>query len=314
MNITNIGQNIKPLVVIRCCTYNHEHYIREALEGFIKQETTFRFVAIIHDDASTDGTAEIIKQYAAKYPSIIYPILESENQYSKNDGSIRRIMNDACLSTGAKYIAICEGDDYWTDPTKLQRQVEIMEKYPDVMLCFHRIYRENEKHPERSGLGKNVNDRFYSGVEWFKERPSQTASFMYRSSIICTDLYKRIFENRKFIVGDIPLVMTCAEVGDLYGLSRAMSVYRINSGGWTSQSRSRDERWKTISLQLEYKVFGQEVAKVAQYFAQKDAMSYFLTDLVKKKKFSLQFLKFSLSISVLGTFKAVYKLCTHQNN
>lgn len=133
----NIGNNniygTRPMVVsIRCCTYNQKKYIRAALEGFVMQKTNFRFEAIVHDDASTDGTTEIIREYAEKYPDIIKPIFETENQYSKHDGSISRIMNEAC--TG-KYIALCEGDDYWIDPLKLQKQVDYMEKHPECTLC-----------------------------------------------------------------------------------------------------------------------------------------------------------------------------------
>ena len=120
-----------PLVAIRCITYNHEPYIRDALNGFVMQKTNFPFVAIVHDDASTDGTAEIIREYAAKYPNIIKPIFETENQYSKHDGSISRIMAEAQERSGAKYIAMCEGDDYWTDPNKLQKQVDFLESHPD---------------------------------------------------------------------------------------------------------------------------------------------------------------------------------------
>ena len=87
-------KNEKPLMVtIKCITYNHVPYIRECLEGFIMQKTNFRFEAVVHDDASTDGTAAIICEYAKKYPDIIKPILETENQYSKHDGSLRRIMD-----------------------------------------------------------------------------------------------------------------------------------------------------------------------------------------------------------------------------
>lgn len=112
------------MVSIKCLVYNHEKFIRETLEGFIMQKTNFRFEAIVHDDASTDNTANIIREYAEKYPGIIKPIYEIENQYSKKDSSLSRIINEAC--TG-KYIAMCEGDDYWTDPYKLQKQVDFLE-------------------------------------------------------------------------------------------------------------------------------------------------------------------------------------------
>lgn len=128
--------NTKPLVVIRCLVYNHEPYLRDCLEGFVMQQTTFPFVAIVHDDASTDGSAAIIREYEEKYPNIIKPIYETENQYSKHDGSLGRIMNAAIDATGAKYVAMCEGDDYWTDPLKLQKQVDFMEANPEYGLCY----------------------------------------------------------------------------------------------------------------------------------------------------------------------------------
>ena len=135
--IADISKQKQPLVAIRCITYNHGSYIRDALDGFVMQQTDFSFVAIVHDDASTDNTAAIIREYASRYPDIILPIYETENQYSKHDGSLRRIMNNACAATGAKYIALCEGDDYWTDPLKLQKQVDFLESHPDYSLCFH---------------------------------------------------------------------------------------------------------------------------------------------------------------------------------
>ena len=125
----------KPLVAIHCLVYNHEPYLRDCLEGFVMQQTNFPFVAIVHDDASTDGSAAIIREYEEKYPHIFKPIYEIENQYSKRDGSLERIMNEAIEATCAKYVAMCEGDDYWTNPLKLQKQVDILEADESLMLC-----------------------------------------------------------------------------------------------------------------------------------------------------------------------------------
>ena len=120
-----------PLVAIKCTVYNHEPYLRECLDGFVMQQTDFPFVAIVHDDASTDKSADIIREYAEKYPDIIKAYYETENQYSK--GTLSKVMNEAVDATGAKYIALCEGDDYWTDPKKLQKQVDILEKDDSLM-------------------------------------------------------------------------------------------------------------------------------------------------------------------------------------
>ena len=124
------------LVAIQCLVYNHEPYLRDCLNGFVMQQTNFRFVAIVHDDVSTDNSVAIIREYAEKYPDVIKPIYESENQWSKADDSLARVMNESISATGAKYVAMCEGDDYWTDPHKLQKQVDYMEGHPDVGLCY----------------------------------------------------------------------------------------------------------------------------------------------------------------------------------
>ena len=123
------------MVTIRCITYNHELYIRQCLDGFVMQKTNFRFIAIVHDDASTDGNADIIKEYAKKYPDIIHPILQTENQHSKGFKEAKEMLINLCLQS--KYVAYCEGDDYWTDPLKLQKQFDFMEANPEYAACFH---------------------------------------------------------------------------------------------------------------------------------------------------------------------------------
>lgn len=132
-----------PLVSIWCLAYNQEQYVRQCLDGFIMQKTNFQFEIVIHDDASTDNTAAIIKEYAVNYPKLIKPILEIENQYLKHDGSIRKIMHIAC---SGKYIAYCEADDYWIDPLKLQKQVDFLESHQEYGMCYtnFNIYRQKK--------------------------------------------------------------------------------------------------------------------------------------------------------------------------
>ena len=125
-----------PAVSVRCLAYNHEKYIEQCLDGFLMQETTVPFEVVIHDDASTDHTADIIRKYEKAFPHILKPIYETENQYSKQDGSLSRIMSKAIRG---KYIAVCEGDDYWTDPQKLQLQYKAMEQHPECMIAYHRV-------------------------------------------------------------------------------------------------------------------------------------------------------------------------------
>jgi glycosyltransferase involved in cell wall biosynthesis len=179
----------KPLLVIRCITFNHEPYIREALESFVMQKTNFPFVAIIHDDASTDGTAKIIQEYAEKYPDIIKPIFETENQYSKHDGSLRRIMSTACAYTGAKYIAMCEGDDYWNDPFKLQKQVDYLETHSEVGMVYSDFNIKDEItglfHKSIFKTNPKQYPRTYPNVESFILRGGYVAppSWVYRCEL-----------------------------------------------------------------------------------------------------------------------------------
>ena len=124
-----------PLVSICCLTYNHARFIRKCLDGFLMQQTDFPIEILIHDDCSTDGTIEIIQEYTAKYPELIFPLYEEENQYSRGGAGKMDLYN--YRRARGKYIAYCEGDDYWTDPLKLQNQVDFMEANPEYSVCFH---------------------------------------------------------------------------------------------------------------------------------------------------------------------------------
>jgi glycosyltransferase involved in cell wall biosynthesis len=128
----NCQANIEPLVSVACATYNHKRYIRKAIDSFLTQKCCFQYEIIIHDDASTDGTSEIVREYAELHPDIIKPLYQTQNQYSRGRKCITEFVLPKCQG---KYIAFCEGDDYWTDPLKLQRQVEIFQKYPDCIIC-----------------------------------------------------------------------------------------------------------------------------------------------------------------------------------
>lgn len=221
----------KPLAVIRCLTYNHEPYIRDCLEGFVMQKTDFQFVAIVHDDASTDGTACIIREFAERYPGIIKPIYETENQYSRHDGSLGNIINGACEATGARYIAMCEGDDYWTDPFKLQKQVDFLEAHPDFSMCFH-----NVKIDYHGSKTKNVNierqlcrlsTREYSIIEIIKNWTVPTCSAVLKAN--CFD--ERII-NKDIYAGDNALWVSCLTKGKSFCINEKMGVYRIVNSGW----------------------------------------------------------------------------------
>lgn len=215
------------MVTIRCTVYNHEPYIRQCLEGFVMQKTNFKFEAIVHDDASTDGTATIIREYAAKYPDIIKPIYETENQYSKGDGSLTRIMD---AHTHGKYVAYCEGDDYWTDPLKLQKQIDFLESHSDYSMCFHQasICNELDQSPFLDCF--SIGNREYLADELFLKWIVPTASIVYRNDITPIEQFVK---PSRILNGDIILVLNCALHGKIRGVSETMSVYRMHSTGVT---------------------------------------------------------------------------------
>ena len=185
------------LVAIHCLVYNHEPYLRDCLEGFVMQQTNFPFVAIVHDDASTDNSAAIIREYEEKYPDIIKPIYETENQYSRRDGSLGRIMNAAVDATGAKYVTMCEGDDYWTDPHKLQKQVDFLDAHPEYeyVLCCHRykILNQNDGTWEQDYVASFFEeDRNPKGFAFTQKDNlhtwiTKTMTLLYRASITLPD-------------------------------------------------------------------------------------------------------------------------------
>lgn len=222
--VNNMDLSTRPIMVsIQCWAYNHESYIRQCLEGFVMQKTNFRFEAIVHDDASTDGTAVIIREYAEKYPDIIKPIYETENQYSKHDGSLGRIMD---AEMRGKYIAMCEGDDYWTDPYKLQKQVDFLERHPDYSMCFHAadVLMEGVDVAKKGAQCEDLEEREYNSTEMFSSWIVPTASIVYRASKVNAFQIKH---PEWLTRGDISLVLKCSHTGRVWGMSKRMSVYRM---------------------------------------------------------------------------------------
>ena len=219
------------LVAIHCLVYNHEPYLRDCLEGFVMQKTNFPFVAIVHDDASTDASAAIIREYEEKYPNIIKPIYEQENLYIKRNRQLRKIMNTAIEATGAKYIAMCEGDDYWTDPQKLQKQVDFMEANPEYSMCFHPVMVHNQQTGEEylDTLTKvpqitTINDLARIG------NYIHTPSVMYRYNPKVSETMSQL---GKLGVGDYLSHMLYTEYGNICKLPDYMAVYRQGVGVWS---------------------------------------------------------------------------------
>lgn len=223
------------VVSVICNTYNHELYIRQCLEGFVMQKASFKFEVLIHDDASTDKTADIIREYEAQYPDIIKPIYQTENQYSKKTGIMKTFQYPRVKG---KYIALCEGDDYWIDPLKLQKQVDFMEGHPNHSLCFH-------AHNNEYSNGKSDAIRRYSTD--MIECPMEDiimggGGFMATNSMVYkAGIHKSYPEWVKMCpVGDLPLMLLLSTKGSVGYINEIMSCYRISSIGSWSQRMSCD--------------------------------------------------------------------------
>lgn len=224
------------LVSISCITYNHAPYIRQCLDGFLMQQTNFAFEVLIHDDCSTDGTTEIIKEYEAKYPEIIKPMYEEENQYQQGRPSGSYIWNFPRAI--GKYIAMCEGDDYWIDPLKLQKQVDFMEENSEyTMCCSDAVVKTNESELDWKRYVKDitipVEDIILGGGLFI-----QTATFLFKHDLILENRYSYFAEQCH--VSDYLLQIFAALNGKVYWFSDKMAVYRYQVGNsWTSMNKTK---------------------------------------------------------------------------
>ena len=236
------------IVSINCIVYNQARYLRQCLDGFIMQKVDFKFVAIVHDDASTDGSADIIREYAEKYPNIIRPIIEKENQYSKHDGSLDRIMSGACIG---KYIAFCEGDDYWIDPFKLQKEVDYMEGHKDCSIVYTKNVCKIER--ENSFIDGHISrTNFIDLLEGFNTIP--TASTMVRY-----DAYQKYLKaikpfDKGWIIGDYPKNLYLTRVSEIGFIDDITCVYRVlpNSASHATSEKNIYPYYRNI---LEIKLF-----------------------------------------------------------
>jgi glycosyltransferase involved in cell wall biosynthesis len=218
-----VNENI--IVSICCITYNHEKNIREALEGFLKQKTTFPFEILIHDDASKDKTVIIIKEYQVKYPKLIKPIYQQTNQYSKGIGI--NVTYQFPRASG-KYIAICEGDDYWTDPYKLQKQVDFLEANPKYSAVGHQTKIIYENTPGEKNYFYTLNMNILKKKDIYYSYNIHTNAILFkRDAIIKYDLkdVRNLVEHALFIL--------IVQSGKFRVLPEVMSVYRRHDYGIT---------------------------------------------------------------------------------
>lgn len=237
------------VVSISCLTYNHVKYIRQCLDGFLMQQCNFKYEVLIHDDASTDGTIEIIKEYQEMYPDIIKPIIQTENQYSKGIRGMNIKYNFPRAK--GKYIALCEGDDFWTDSLKLQKQVDFLEANLAYGLVFTNatIYNQN--------LEKNVfttNHSFNTFEDYLLGGGAITCTAMFVKKKL--EEFEVEIENTlsESLMGDLKLWLWISSKSKIKVLTDITAIYRI-SDGTASNHNSFEKRIKFLESILHVKLF-----------------------------------------------------------
>lgn len=239
-------------VSVICLTYNHRDYIRECLDGFVKQKTTFPFQVVVHDDASTDGTADIVREYAERYPDIITPILQTENQWSKGKTLSKTFIYPVLKG---EYVAYCEGDDYWTDENKLQKQVDFLDSHPDFAVCFHAV----QVYWQETGLSNEVfptrelcfNKDVLTLDDLLKHNFIQPNGVLLRWRFH-RDTYDLIPD--RILPGDWFIFLLHAELGKIKFMPEVMGVYRRHQQGIWYEVR-RSHKWFERSAPLALRFF-----------------------------------------------------------
>lgn len=244
------GDPEHPIVTVKMLAYNHEKFIEQAIDSVLCQETDFPFEVVIHDDFSTDSTADIIRRYEEKYPGIIHPIYRSENHYSKRDGTIPVMIDEKTRGT---YLALCEGDDFWTDPSKLQRQRDAFKAHPDLSICFHSVEERYAADMETlyavlpNPKARLATEGIITLQRYLDYRgyPFQTSCYMFRTDLYREYLYNKPEFAKSINIGDRPLCMFMLSKGDGYFIKRTMSCYRrFAPGSWSALTHNSLEKKK----------------------------------------------------------------------
>lgn len=245
-------------VSIMCLVYNHEKYLNDCLSGLVNQKTNFHYEVIVHDDASTDGSVGIIKNYARKYPNIIKPILQVDNQFSKGIYIAKEFFLPAL---NGKYVAFCEGDDYWIDENKLQKQYEALEANPKCFMCVHKVKNVNKYGEDLGTYHPNAplpNSCTIESKDFIKliceSYAFQTSSYFFNAEKI-RQYYTEIPRFRKLApVGDQAYLLYFGNLGSVYYIDEAMSCYRNDCEGSFSEkflASDRDEKIRFCKQMIE---------------------------------------------------------------
>ena len=243
----------EPLVSVCCLTYNHVKYVGQCLEGFACQKTNFPFEILIHDDASQDDTQNVILEFAAKYDSeVVKPICQKINQFSQGISPLRQIL---LPRVKGKYIALCEGDDYWTDPLKLQKQVDFLEAHPEYGMCYTQCvsYRQNTGKFDRTPWG-GPNESLESLV---RMNTVPTLTVMFRADLLRAYVAEIRPHERDWLMGDYPMWLYFAGNSKIKFLNATTGVYRVlsdsasHASAWQQRIRFIDSTWDIQRFYIE---------------------------------------------------------------
>ena len=259
----------KLMVSISCVTFNHEAYIARALDSYLMQKTDFDFEILVYDDASTDKTQEIIREYEKRYPGKIKPYYQTENQYSQGKYNVEGFYNYP--RAAGKYIAMSDGDDYWTDERKLQMQVDYMESHPECAMCLHSARIETqEKSIQSLKIRPYRKSRLIPPQEVIDKASNYpTASLLFRTE------YAKDLQDYYYVspVGDIPIQLHMAAKGTVYYMDREMSVYRQGvSVSWSALMKQGDYKQNLIdhhnAMKVMYRGFSKETGGIYDHAIQ----------------------------------------------
>ena len=243
----------EPLVSVCCLTYNHVKYVGQCLEGFACQKTNFPFEILIHDDASQDDTQNVILEFAAKYDSeVVKPICQKINQFSQGISPLRQIL---LPRVKGKYIALCEGDDYWTDPLKLQKQVDFLEAHPEYGMCYTQCvsYRQNTGKVDRTPWG-GPNESLESLL---RMNTVPTLTVMFRADLLRAYVSEIRPHERDWLMGDYPMWLYFAGNSKIKFLNATTGVYRVlsdsasHASAWQQRIRFIDSTWDIQRFYIE---------------------------------------------------------------
>lgn len=299
--------NETPLVSIYVATYNQEKYLRDCLDGIVMQQTSFAIEAIVIDDASTDSNPQIILEYAKRYPNIIRPVLLKENYYQQNRSKIFEIFFP--MARG-KYMAFCEGDDYWTFPGKLQAQVDFLETHPSYSMCFHNYKLINiSNFIEKSYCVKLFRSCKVSTSELILHQLAQTATIVARISNIKNDTELLEFsKNMTYKFTDMRFLLSYANSGKVYGFANDWSVYRVNNQGISTIAlkEKKDKFIHNLILEDLYTCYNNKFKYLKNYFHTTTLLTHSSLLFSNRKYYSALKLKFKAFLSSPRYFIKLY--------